>query len=84
MSNSKDDNKKITTEGIEPYETDFVLDESNINKIIETKIKSSLQTENCIDMKKLDSGYTYEYKIVIIGAAGATIELVKTKKDADE
>ena len=65
----------------------IILDEININGQIEKKINQDVQTVHCkktnylcVDDSDFDSEYEYSYRVVVIGAAGATLELVKEKK----
>jgi hypothetical protein len=90
MSNSYKQNEK----NIE--NNNFILDKTTINEQINEQIKkneeklddfnisntlNTLNTSNTSNtLDNSDDDYIYEYKMLIIGAAGATIELVKTKK----
>ena len=68
---------KTTMDKDKNIENDIILGETSINTEIEMEIKNMQNKENYCDMEELDSDFIYEYKIVIIGTAGATIELVK-------
>jgi hypothetical protein len=80
MSDSSTDDKKNIMDRSEIVENLVVLGETSVNTKIEEQIKNSLDKEQYFNAEEFDNGYTYEYKIVTIGVAGATIELVKTKK----
>ena len=68
-------------------QNEIILNEININDKIEQNInqvgqsaKAKKTNHLCVDDSDYDSEYEYSYNVVIIGAAGATLELVKTKK----
>jgi hypothetical protein len=68
-------------------QNEFMLDKTIINDKIEQKInqvgqvvKAKKTNHLCVDDSDYDSEYEYSYNIVILGVAGATLELVKKKK----
>ena len=68
-------------------QNEIMLDKTSINDKIEQKINQvgqvvkAKKTNNlCVDDSDYDSEYEYSYNVVIIGTAGATLELVKKKK----
>ena len=70
-------NKKIITDETKTIENNYVLAATNINQ----QIKNTQNIKKNFNMNELYGDFTYEYKIVVMGAAGATVELVKIKKE---
>ena len=72
-----------TLELINKEKNEIILGESHINEQI-VKVINSDNSDNKINKKSYldnsDSEYEYNYKFVVIGAVGATLELFKTKK----
>ena len=73
------DKVKPTMDKDKNIENNIILGETSINTEIEMEIKNIQNKENYCNMEESNSDFIYEYKIVIIGTAGATIELVKKK-----
>ncbi len=70
-------------EQIEIIDKITMNDKISINDKIEqqiNKINNVNPVVNDVDNFDYDSDYEYSYRVVVIGAVGATLELVKTKK----
>jgi hypothetical protein len=50
-----------------------------VEQVEQVEVEQLKQVETIVECE--EDEYIYEYKIVIIGAAGATLELVKSKKE---